>query len=116
MQKIFIIHGWTYTTDKWNQVVGRLQSSGFEPVLLHVPGLTETTEKALTLDDYVEWLNGKLENENKLIIIGHSNGGRISLAFANKYPEKINHLILIDSAGIRHKNFTRKFKRFFAIN
>ena len=32
--KIFIIHGWTYTTNKWQPLVADLQSKGFEPVLL----------------------------------------------------------------------------------
>jgi pimeloyl-ACP methyl ester carboxylesterase len=111
MKKIFIIHGWTYTTEKWNSVVGQLKSAGFEPVLLHVPGLTEVTDKAWTLDNYVEWLKEELKAENQPIVIGHSNGGRIALAFAAKYPEKLRQLILVDSAGIYHNELPIRLKR-----
>lgn len=111
MQKIFIIHGWTYTTNKWDLVIGQIKSAGFEPVLLHVPGLTEATNKVWTLDDYVEWLREKLRDEQRPIVVGHSNGGRIALVFAAKYPEKLKQLILIDSAGIFHNELPIRIKR-----
>jgi pimeloyl-ACP methyl ester carboxylesterase len=112
MKKIFIIHGWTYTTSKWDNFVVLVKAAGFEPVMLHVPGLTESTDKVWTLDDYVEWLGENLENESNPVVIGHSNGGRIALAFAAKYPEKLKLLILIDSAGIYHNELPIRIKRF----
>jgi pimeloyl-ACP methyl ester carboxylesterase len=111
MQKIFIIHGWTYTTDKWQEFVGLMQRAGFEVVQLAVPGLTEGTDRVWTLEDYVEWLKDKLSAEHSPIVIGHSNGGRIALAFAAKYPDKIGKLILIDSAGIYHNELAIRIKR-----
>lgn len=132
MSKIFIIHGWTYTTAKWQEFVGLMQASGFEVVQLTVPGLTESTDKAWTLETYVEWLKEKLsaesssasnsakatsdlqkatEGKQNPIVIGHSNGGRIALAFAAKYPDKIKQLILIDSAGIYHNELPLRIKR-----
>ena len=40
--------------------------------------------------------------DNKIILIGHSFGGRIAIKYAVKYPEKINKLILTGAAGIKH--------------
>ncbi len=40
---------------------------------------------------------------NKVILIGHSFGGRIAIKFAAKYPEKLKALILTGAAGIKHK-------------
>ncbi len=111
MEKIFIIHGWTYTTDRWQNFIARVKEGGYESVLLTVPGLTEATDKVWSLDDYVEWLKQKLENEDQSILVGHSNGGRIALAFAAKYPGKLKQLILIDSAGIYHNELPLRFKR-----
>ena len=110
MKKIFILHGWTYATDKWQDFITCLKSNGFEPVLLNIPGLTAETDRVWTLDNYVEWLKKALGSE-KAIIIGHSNGGRIALAFAAKYSDKLKHLILIDSAGIHHNEFFLRLKR-----
>jgi len=112
MKKIFIIHGWTYTTDKWKEVVSLISAAGFEPVQLAVPGLTEASNKIWTLDDYIGWLYRQLENETDPIVVGHSNGGRIAIAFAARYPKKLGKLILVDSAGIYHNELPLRLKRF----
>lgn len=115
MKKIIILHGWTYTTDKWQKCITYMKSAGFDPVLLHIPGLTEKTNTVWTLNDYVQWLKKKLrkEEKEKAIIVGHSNGGRIAISFAAKYPEKLKRLILLNSAGIYHNELPIRLKRFF---
>lgn len=110
MKRIFILHGWTYSFDKWTPFINCLKSKNFDPVILPVPGLTEKSDKVWTLDNYIEWLKNKLDSEQS-IVIGHSNGGRIALSFAAYYPEKIKCLILIDSAGIYHNELPIRLKR-----
>lgn len=111
MKKIFIVHGWTYSTDKWSEVVKSLQAHGHEVNVLTVPGLTEGTDKAWTLDEYTEWLKGKLEQTDNPILIGHSNGGRIALSFATQHPQALERLILVDSGGIYHNELPLRVKR-----
>jgi pyruvate dehydrogenase E2 component (dihydrolipoamide acetyltransferase) len=36
-------------------------------------------------------------------LVGHSLGGAIALAYADRYPHHVEHLILIDSAGLGHE-------------
>lgn len=79
--------------------------------MLNVPGLTVETQRIWTLDDYVQWLYEKLINEKEIVLIGHSNGGRLAIAYAAKYPDKLNKLILIDSAGIYHNELPIRLKR-----
>jgi pimeloyl-ACP methyl ester carboxylesterase len=110
MRKIYILHGWTYSTDKWQDFIKFIKMRNFIPVMLNVPGLTEKTNKVWTLDDYVEWLKDAL-SDDEAIIIGHSNGGRVALAFAAKYPDRLKLLILIDSAGIYHNELPIRVKR-----
>lgn len=110
MSKIFILHGWSYSTDKWAPFTKLLAAKGMEPQLLEIPGLTAPIDRPWTLDDYVKWLKGKVGGE-KTILIGHSNGGRISLAFSLKYPELVERLILINSAGIYHNELPVRLKR-----
>ncbi|OGE30701.1 hypothetical protein A3C59_03225 [Candidatus Daviesbacteria bacterium RIFCSPHIGHO2_02_FULL_36_13] len=107
--KILVLHGWTYSTEKWDPFMDII-SSKTDVELLKIPGLTEKLEAVWNLDNYVEWLKTKI-GDSKVILIGHSNGGRISLAFANKYPEKVSKLILIDSAGIYHNELPIRLKR-----
>lgn len=112
--KILILHGWGYSTDKWAPCLKLLESHGSRPELLKIPGLTAPIDRPWTLKDYVKWLKEKTGNE-KVILIGHSNGGRISIAFTLKYPEKVSRLILIDSGGIQHiqhNEWYTRLKRF----
>jgi pimeloyl-ACP methyl ester carboxylesterase len=114
IRKIFILHGWTYSTEKWEPFVELLKNKNFDPVLLKIPGLTTELTKVWTLDDYVEWLKDVVDHEKeKVVLLGHSNGGRISLAFSLKYPEKVAKIFLVDSAGIYHNELQLRVKRLF---
>lgn len=111
VKKIYILHGWTYSLDKWEKLEDLLIKAGIESVMIKIPGLTAPIEKEWGIDDYISWLKDILKTEDKVVFLGHSNGGRIAANFAILYPQKIKHLILIDSAGIHHKNFYARLKR-----
>ncbi len=116
MRKVIILHGWTYSIEKYEIIDKLLKAKGVRTSVLRIPGFTKKldTDKAWNLDDYINWLKKILDKEKeKVILIGHSNGGRIALNFANKYPDKIEKLILIDSAGIYHNELTARTKRLF---
>jgi len=114
MKKIYILHGWTYKKDKWAPFVRGLEAMGYQVVFPNIPGLTGTLDKPWDLSHYVDWLRGILKNEAEpVILLGHSNGGRIAISYASKYPEKVSELILIDSAGIYHDDFFTNFKKSF---
>lgn len=108
--KVFVLHGWTYAAQAtWEPLLNMLRTRGLEIEFLAIPGLTDGSDPVWTLDDYVEWLRAKVGNE-KAILYGHSNGGRISLAFAAKYPDKVERLIIEDASGIPPEGL-RKLKR-----
>lgn len=110
--KIYILHGWAYSLDKWKPFVSELKKKKLTPILLKIPGLTEKIDRPWDINDYMHWLDKKLEQEkDKVILLGHSNGGRITMAYSIKYPNKIARLILIDSAGIYHNEMYIKYKR-----
>lgn len=110
MKRVFIIHGWTYSLDKWTRLCEELNKLEIEPVLLKVPGLTEPSQAAWNIDGYVDWLDKQLAGQTKPTVIGHSNGGRIALAYTQKFPDKFEKLILIDSAGVAHNQPKAKAK------
>lgn len=113
MKNIYIIHGWTYFLDKWQPLITLLRKNSFNPIQLKIPGLTTQLDQAWTISDYVEWLHSNIAKEkNKVILIGHSNGGRIALNFALKYPDKTKQLVLIDSGGIYDDGLSISLKRY----
>lgn len=113
VRKIYILHGWTYSIEGWKKINSFLQSKGLKTVILKIPGLTEKIEKPWAISDYLDWLKKILEKEkSKIILLGHSNGGRIAANFTILYPQFVEKLILIDSAGIYHNELPLKIKRF----
>lgn len=112
MKKVIIFHGWTYSLEKWQVFLELLRRKGIEPIMPNVPGLTSKNDKVWDIENYINWLKEIVDKEKgKVILIGHSNGGRIAANFAIKYPEKISKLILIDSAGIYHNELPLALKR-----
>ena len=110
-KKIYILPGWAYDTKKWDIFVDKLDLVGFDCNVLKIPGLHLSIEKPWDINDYVEWLSKILKEEKSIVLLGHSNGGRIALSYILKYPDKVSNLILIDSAGIYHKDLSLRVKR-----
>lgn len=112
MKKMIILHGWATSTDKWHNFIEILREKSIPFELLKIPGLTEPIDKPWAIDNYVDWLKKIVDKEkDRVVLVGHSNGGRIALAFTNLYPERVEKLILIDSAGIYHNELPLKIKR-----
>lgn len=112
MKKIIILHGWGKTLDKWADFLKLLEKQKIEADILKIPGLTQSLDKVWEIKDYVDWLKNITDKEKgKIILLGHSNGGRIALAFAREFPQKIEKLILVDSAGIYHNELPIRIKR-----
>ena len=106
MKTLYIIHGWTYTVEPWDKTIEILRDKyNIEVKMLHVPGLTEQSQKVWTINDYVRW--AKRELPDQAVVLGHSNGGRILMNLAVKHPKKLDHLILLNSAGVYEKSFKR---------
>ena len=95
---LYIIHGWTYTVEPWKSTLAMLRDEGFRVKMLNVPGLTEPSDKIYEIADYVKWADEQIPDG--AIALGHSNGGRILLNLCAGKPEKLRHLILLDSAGV----------------
>ena len=110
MKTLYIIHGWTYTVEPWTKTIEILRDKyKIEVKMLHVPGLTEQSQKVWTINDYVRWAKRELPDD--AVVLGHSNGGRILMNLTIKHPKKLSYLILLDSAGIYEKSLKRDILR-----
>lgn len=106
MADLYIIHGWTYTVEPWKNTLAMLRDNGISVKMLHVPGLTEKSDKVYTIDDYVKWADENIPNG--AVALGHSNGGRILLNLCADNPEKLKYLILLDAAGVYEPSARKK--------
>ncbi len=111
MKKIYVLHGWAYSLNKWNEFGKLMKKNGFDVIFLETPGLTAESSEEWDLEKYSRWLEKKV-GKSKVILMGHSNGGRIASYYAAINPKKVEKLILIDSAGIYRKDLYIRTKRF----
>jgi len=104
-KNIVILHGWGSDLTKWLPFKKLLQKAGFKVYLPKLP-----TNKPMGTDDFSLWLKQYVKKIDKFVLIGHSFGGQIAVNYAAQYPQKLSHLVLINSSAIRNKfNFKRLF-------
>jgi pimeloyl-ACP methyl ester carboxylesterase len=103
---VILLHGFGESGSIWNEQVNFLKSY-FRIIIPDLPGsglskMPETGEQFLTMDDYADAIKMILEQEyiKSCTLIGHSMGGYITMAFAEKYPECLNGFGLFHSTAM----------------
>jgi pimeloyl-ACP methyl ester carboxylesterase len=115
---VVLIHGWggdertlALISDRLatHRAAHRLALPGF--------GMSPEPAEAWGTPDYVEFLKAWLDMmklTEPVDIIGHSYGGKLSIAFGAAYPERVRRIVLIASAGLKpHRSFKVRLKRLF---
>lgn len=103
---ILVLHGWGGSSDSWMETQ-KILSQEYRVVIPDLPGFGKSAPPANPwgVGDYMDFVLKFTQRLNleKFFLIGHSFGGRISIKFTGKYPERVKSLILCDSAGIKPK-------------
>jgi len=99
---VMLVHGFTEDRRIWDPLLTGMEDK-YRWILPDLPGSGQSVfNPALPqLRDFAEALKCIVENENipDLVLIGHSMGGYISLAFAEKYPSTLRALGLFHSSS-----------------
>jgi pimeloyl-ACP methyl ester carboxylesterase len=98
---VMLVHGFMEEGTVWKAVSKELKSK-YKVIVPDLPGFgkSQIGKKAvLSMEWYAEFLKAICAQEKlkSFILIGHSMGGYISLAFAAKYPQLIAGLGLLNS-------------------
>lgn len=105
---ILLIHGggtWMYS---WRNVIDSL-SKTYTVFACDMPGhgyTTQQIEPDYNLDDFAVFIDTFINHFqlDKVTLIGNSWGGGWALYYAEKFPQKVNKLILIDPSGLDVKD------------
>ena len=102
---VMLLHGFGEDGSVWNYQVEKLKKK-FQFIIPDLPGsgLSEMIEGKISIADYADAVkavvNVEIKNEKILFtLIGHSMGGYITLAFAEKYPALLNGIGLFHSTS-----------------
>ena len=115
---LLFLHGWRSSGQVFRSLIEKLTTHGRTCIALNLPGFggSEPPKTTFMVSDYVEVVIAFLEKLNvpKVILVGHSFGGRVGIKIAATKPDKIEKLILVDSGGIRKDSLVRDLKTMLA--
>jgi pimeloyl-ACP methyl ester carboxylesterase len=103
---VMLIHGFGEDASIWNNQVQYLQSN-YTVITPFIPGTGKSTllqsenDNPIEIKDYAIALHAIVEAENitSLVMLGHSLGGYITLAFAEIYPSLLKGFGLVHSTA-----------------
>lgn len=93
---VVMLHGFGEDSSVWGEFIKKLPAEH----QYHCPDFASLSN-IKTIADYAEWLREFTDRKKlkKIVLIGHSMGGYISLEFAKKYPDSIVGLGLFHSTA-----------------
>ena len=102
-QPVALLHGFAEDNTIWKEQVSFLQDY-CRLILPDLPGSGQSSmlqSNDITIEDYAACINALLENEgiDKCVLLGHSMGGYITLAFAEMFPDKLKAFGLVHSSA-----------------
>jgi pimeloyl-ACP methyl ester carboxylesterase len=99
---IVLIHGFLGSKKLWGPIFNRLKLS-FQVIAFDLPGHgdSDCIGYVHSMEMMAELVKSILDSHKirKAVLVGHSLGGYVSLAFAENYPDRLHGLILINSTA-----------------
>jgi pimeloyl-ACP methyl ester carboxylesterase len=103
---IVVLHGWGAHIEAVASILTALDGAP-DLIALDLPGFGESDppEQAWDVDEYARFMIHFLDELGieRAHLIGHSHGGRVSIALAADEPDRVGRVLLVDSAGLRPK-------------
>lgn len=100
---LVFLHGFCENKELWNALISKLPEK-FHCVTLDLPGFGSNLEpvKDYSIEAMAEAVHEELKKLHikKCILVGHSLGGYVSLALAEKYPKMLQGLCLFHSSAL----------------
>jgi pimeloyl-ACP methyl ester carboxylesterase len=96
---VVLIHGLPGTAEDFNAVTPLLP--GRRTIAIDRPGFGYSGDGYLKFDRQIEVLEALLRRlgVTRPILVGHSYGGTLALAFAERHPSEVRGLVLVDAAA-----------------
>ncbi|MBZ2174169.1 alpha/beta hydrolase [Schnuerera sp. xch1] len=116
-RNVLVLHGWGARMVTILPIVNLLKHN-FNVYALDLPGFGQSQEpkQAFNSKDYARVVKKFIDTMgiDKIILIGHSFGGKISIILSTHYPEIIEKIVLIDSAGLIPKRGLKYYLKVYA--
>src|SRR4029077_20469429 len=104
---VVLIHGLGQNGAKdWDKLIPAL-SSRYQVLALDLPGFGQSDKgnelySPVNFTRVIESVVGSRVSR-PFVLVGHSMGGAVAIAYASRYPERVRRLVAVDAAGILHR-------------
>jgi pimeloyl-ACP methyl ester carboxylesterase len=98
---VVLLHGQPGEGRDWNLVTARLAQS-FRVLAPDRPGWGDGPQDAVGLLENADWLDtrlGSLAGDQRAVVVGHSFGGGVAIALADRHRARVRALVLVGSVG-----------------
>lgn len=99
---LIFLHGAGASHLVWSQQSRSFAYGGFNVLALDFPGHNLSEGATLpSVEEQAEWLKAVMDHIGvaTATLVGHSQGGLVSLAMADKYPEKVERIVFVATAA-----------------
>lgn len=115
-EPVIVLHGWGCNIDTVIPIFNILKEQ-YKVYAIDLPGFgkSEEPKDAIGSFEYAEIVNSFLMELGieKATFIGHSFGGKLSIIFGSKYPDLVEKIILVNSAGLIPKRGARYYSKVY---
>lgn len=98
--KIILIPGLWLDEASWDTVAARLRDAGHRVQALTLPGVGGSADDtaAIGIDDWVEAAVAAVDaDDDPVVVVGHSGGGNVAWAVADRRPDRVARVVLVDT-------------------
>ena len=103
-EPVVVLHGWGASIDAVVSIQDGLAAE-LRVIAFDLPGFgaSDPPPGAWGTPDYAELVRSALDRVGlqRVNLLGHSFGGKVSLFLAARWPERVERLVLVNSAGVR---------------
>ncbi|PJF37447.1 MAG: alpha/beta hydrolase [Candidatus Thermofonsia Clade 1 bacterium] len=101
---VLLLHGWGGAIESLQAVAQALSERGFCAHTLDLPGFgrSQVPPETWGVADYARWAIAYCDwaGLERVHWIGHSFGGRLSIVIGAEFPERVQKIVLANSAGV----------------
>ena len=103
---IVLIPGLWLDGSSWDDVIPSLQQAGHRTHPLTLPGMEskDVNRSTITLRDHVDAVIAVIDSfdpaDGDLVLVGHSGGGAIAHAAVDARPDRVAHVVYVDSVPL----------------
>ena len=117
-ETLVLLHGWGGEIASFGPILPILAEC-FRVIAIDLPGFGKSplADRPWGTGDYADCVTGLLDQlrVEPVTLVGHSHGGRTSIAIVARRPDLVKKLVLVDSAGIVPRRGPRYYSRVYLI-